>query len=86
MEEELNYEKVFNTLVDKTAEYLTKNNLKAMVLGISGGIDSTVVAAICHEVSERTKIPLIGRSLPIKNKSDEFDVSRLVGEAFCDAL
>lgn len=84
MKEELNYEKVFNTLVDKTAEYLTKNNLKAMVLGISGGIDSTVVAAICHEVSKKTGIPLIGRSLPIKNKNDEFDVSKLVGEAFCD--
>ena len=84
MKEELNYEKVFNTLVDKTAEYLTKNNLKAMVLGISGGIDSTVVATICHEVSKKTGIPLIGRSLPIKNKSDEFDVSKLVGEAFCD--
>ena len=66
MKEELNYEKVFNTLVDKTAEYLTKNNLKAMVLGISGGIDSTVVAAICHEVSKKTGIPLIGRSLPLR--------------------
>ena len=84
MKEELNYEKVFNTLVDKTAEYLTKNNLKAMVLGISGGIDSTVVAAICYEVSIRTGIPLIGRSLPIKNKEDEFSVSKLVGEAFCN--
>lgn len=80
---ELNYEHVFNVLVDKTAEYVTSNNLKAMVLGISGGIDSTVVAAICHEVSKKTDIPLIGRSLPIKNKSDEFDVSKLVGEAFC---
>lgn len=84
MKEELNYEKVFNTLVDKTAEYLTKNNLKAMVLGISGGIDSTVVAAICHEVSKKTGIPLIGRSLPIKNKSDEFATSVHVGEAFCN--
>lgn len=84
MKEKLNYEKVFNTLVDKTAEYLIKNNLKAMVLGISGGIDSTVVAAICHEVSIKTGIPLIGRSLPIKNKNDEFDVSKLVGETFCD--
>lgn len=84
MKGELNYEKIFNTLVDKTAEYLTKNNLKAMVLGISGGIDSTIVAAICHKVSKKTGIPLIGRSLPIKNKSDEFDVSKLVGEAFCD--
>lgn len=41
---ELNYEHVFNVLVDKTAEYVTSNNLKVMVLGISGGIDSTVVA------------------------------------------
>ena len=81
---ELNYEHVFNVLVDKTAEYVTSNNLKAMVLGISGGIDSTVVAVICHEVSKKTGIPLIGRSLPIKNKNDEFDVSKLVGEAFCD--
>lgn len=81
---ELNYEHVFDVLVDKTAEYVTSNNLKAMVLGISGGIDSTVVATICHEVSKKTDIPLIGRSLPIKNKEDEFSVSELVGEAFCD--
>lgn len=80
----LNYEHVFEVLVDRTSKYLLEHNLKAMVLGISGGIDSTVVAAICYEVSKRTGIPLIGRSLPIKNKQDEFDVSRLVGEAFCN--
>lgn len=80
----LDYSKVFEVLVKETANYVKVNNLKAMVLGISGGIDSTVVAAICHEVSKQTGIPLIGRSLPIKNKSDEFDVSKLVGEAFCD--
>lgn len=80
----LDHEKVFKVLVNETATYLEKHNLKAMVLGISGGIDSTVVAAICHEVSKKTGVPLIGRSLPIKNKSDEFDVSKLVGEAFCD--
>lgn len=80
----LNYEKVFKTLVRETKNYLHNNNLHAMVLGISGGIDSTVVAAICREVSNETGIPFIGRSLPIKNKSDEFDVSKLVGEAFCD--
>jgi NAD+ synthetase len=80
----LDYGKVFEVLVKETANYVKVNNLKAMVLGISGGIDSTVVAAICHEVSKQTGIPLIGRSLPIKNKSDEFDVSKLVGEAFCN--
>lgn len=81
---ELNYERIFNILVKETSNYITRNRLNAMVLGISGGIDSTVVAAICHEVSKQTGIPLIGRSLPIKNKSDEFDVSKLVGEAFCN--
>jgi NAD+ synthetase len=80
---ELNYERVFNVLVKETSNYITRNRLNAMVLGISGGIDSTVVAAICHEVSKQTGIPLVGRSLPIKNKEDEFDVSKLVGEAFC---
>lgn len=80
----INYEKVFNVLVEETKKYLLDNNLKAMILGISGGIDSTVTAAICHEVSKQTGIPLIGRSLPIKNKEDEFDTSKLVGEAFCD--
>lgn len=84
MKSELNYKKVFDTLVQETSDYVTGHNLKAMILGISGGIDSTVVAAICHEVSKQTDIPLIGRSLPIKNKNDEFDVSKLVGEAFCD--
>ena len=80
----LDYKKVFNVLVEETKKYLLDNNLKVMVLGISGGIDSTVVAAICHEVSKQTGIPLIGRSLPIKNKDDEFDVSELVGQVFCD--
>lgn len=84
MNSELNYEHVFEVLVDRTSKYLLEHSLKAMVLGISGGIDSTVVAAICYEVSKRTGISLIGRSLPIKNKRDEFNVSRLVGEAFCN--
>lgn len=81
---ELNYEKVFQVLVEETSNYIRSNRLRAMVLGVSGGIDSTVVAAICHEVSKLTNVPLIGRSLPIKNKKDEFDVSKLVGEVFCN--
>lgn len=85
MKEITDYGKVFETLVQKTQDYLVGNNLSAMVLGISGGIDSTVVAAICREVSDRTGIPLIGRSLPTKfNKEDEISVANLVGKAFCN--
>ena len=79
------YSKVFSTLVKRTEDYICSNNLKCMVLGISGGIDSTVVAAICHEVSRKTGVPLIGRSLPTKyNKEGEITTADLVGKAFCD--
>ena len=78
------YGAVFETLVTKTADYLIQNNIKAQILGISGGIDSTVCAAICHEVSKKTGIPLIGRSLPTKyNKKGETTTADLVGKAFC---
>lgn len=81
---ELNYKKVFETLVNETAKYVTDNNIKAMILGISGGIDSTVVAAVCYEVSILTGVPLIGRSLPTHfNKEDENNAADLVGKAFC---
>lgn len=84
MQEITDYGKVFETLIEKTAKYLVDNNIKAQILGISGGIDSTVVAAICHEVSERTNIPLIGRSLPTNNnKEGEVTTADLVGKAFC---
>lgn len=85
MSEITDYGKVFDILVAKTKEYLISNNLKAMILGISGGIDSTVCAAVCHEVSKQTGIPLIGRSLPTKfNKNEETSTAYLVGKAFCD--
>lgn len=84
MKEITDYGKVFETLVTKTADYLIQNNIKAQILGISGGIDSTVVAAICREVSDRTGIPLIGRSLPTtNNKTNEVSTADLVGKAFC---
>lgn len=78
------YGAVFETLVTKTADYLIQNNIKAQILGISGGIDSAVVAAICYEVSILTGIPLIGRSLPTHfNKESETITADLVGKAFC---
>lgn len=80
-----NYTKIYKTLIRKTQDYIVTNNIKAQILGISGGIDSTVCAAICHEVSKRTGIPLIGRSLPTKNnKFEEINTANLVGKAFCD--
>lgn len=84
MEDKKDYKLVFDNIVEDLRQYVIKNKLKSMVLGISGGIDSTVCAAICHEVSKKTGVPLIGRSLTIKNKDDETSTAKLVGEAFCN--
>ena len=80
-----NYSEILNKIIKETKDYIVNNNLKSMILGISGGIDSTVVAAICYEVSRQTGIPLIGRSLPTKfNKEEEVTIAKLVGNAFCN--
>lgn len=80
----MDYSLYFEDKVNSLINYLQSNNIKAMILGISGGIDSTVCAAICYEVSKRTGIPLIGRSLPTKyNKKGETITADLVGKAFC---
>ena len=76
---------IFENKIKELSNYLITNNIKTQILGISGGLDSTVCAAICHEVSKQTGIPLIGRSLPTKyNKKEETTVADLVGKAFCD--
>jgi NAD+ synthetase len=81
----LDYEKVFITMVTQTKQYLEDNNLFAMILGISGGLDSTVTAAICHEVENRNPdIKFIGINLPCtSNNQDENDSAEMCMKAFC---
>ena len=65
--------------------YINKNDLKCIVCGISGGIDSTVSAVIASNVCKKVGIPFIGRSLPCStNKKEETISANLVGKAFCD--
>lgn len=83
--EPIDYKKAFDTIVNVTSDYITKNGIKAMVLGLSGGLDSTVCAAICNKVSEKTGIPLYGISMPCSsNKGDEVSSASMAGEEFCN--
>jgi NAD+ synthetase len=85
--ESLNYKEVYNNIVNGTCKYLTDNKLKSMVLGISGGLDSSVTAAICKEVSQKTNIPLIGISMPCStNGTDEISSAILAGNEFCNSF
>ena len=79
--EPLDYEKVTINIVNGIKNYCSSNNINKLVLGISGGLDSSVVAALV----KLTGIHLIGVSMPSKsNEFDEHVSSLLIGEEFCD--
>ena len=81
----INYKEFTENSINYLVEYIKTNRLQSLVLGISGGIDSTVVAAIAHIACSKCKIPLIGRSLPAhSNDPEEINSATLVGNAFCD--
>ena len=85
--EPLDYKGIFESIVNVTSDYLTKNGIKAMVLGLSGGLDSTVCAAICKKVNEKTGITFIGISLPCStNKGDEISSASKAGLEFCNVF
>ena len=80
----MDFQRIYDNLVFGLSEYCKANNIKSMVLGISGGIDSTITAAIANAACSELKIPLIGVSLPSStNLDDETSAAKLVGEAFC---
>ena len=81
----MDYQKVFETMIQETQKYLEDHNLFAMILGISGGLDSTVTAAICHEVEKRNpELKFYGISLPCtSNSGEERDSATACMKAFC---
>lgn len=82
---EQNYERIIKNIQSELTNYIQDNNLKALVIGVSGGIDSALCCALAQPVCKSLNIPLIGRSLPISgNKSDEIERANKVGNVFCD--
>ena len=81
----MDYKKFTEKSINYLASYIEINKLQSLVLGISGGIDSTVVAALASVACKKTGAKLIGRSLPAHtNNPDEINTATLVGQAFCD--
>ena len=71
--------------VEALQNYIKENNLKSVVLGLSGGIDSTVSAAICYlATKDMPDVTFIGRSLPIKNAGDDTSIANRLGKVLCD--
>lgn len=80
----IDYKKFVENSRKWLSQYIKDNHLQSLVIGVSGGIDSTVSCAIASPVCYELNIPLIGRSLPChSNNPEEINSAQLVGEAFC---
>jgi NAD+ synthase len=78
------YTRVIAAIRRELAAYINSNNLKALIVGLSGGIDSALCAALAEPVCRELRIPLIGRSISIEtNSPEENERARIAGQLFC---
>lgn len=79
-----NYEEIIKAIRRELEDYVVKNKLKSLVLGISGGMDSCLCAALAKPVCDKLGIPLFGASLPSEsNENEEIDRAERTLAAFC---
>lgn len=60
-------------------DYLEKNGLNGLVVGLSGGIDSAVVAALCKKASPGNVLGII---MPCHSNPEDIKHAKLVAERF----
>jgi NAD+ synthetase len=83
----IDYKQVIRRIRIELKNYIIENKLKSLVLGISGGADSTLIALLASPVCDDLEIPLLGTSITIEsNKLDEQNRARLVGNMSCDSF
>jgi len=61
------YEEIFNALVLSTRDYVNKNGFQKVLIGLSGGIDSSLVAAVAVEALGAKNV--MGMSMPSQYSS-----------------
>lgn len=72
---------VIDLIRSKVRDYVKENNIKSLVMGVSGGLDSACVAALCQE--KYTGVPLIGISIPMSSTNAHKEQAQWVGENYC---
>ncbi len=78
------YKKPIENIRSELKEYVINNNIKSLVLGMSGGVDSTLCALLAKPVCDELHIPLIGVSLPsVSNNYSETERAYFIGNYFC---
>lgn len=78
------FEQPVSNIRKEFKDKLERDKLQAVVLGMSGGIDSLACAVLALPVCVELKIPLIAHSISIEsNKPEEISRARKNGTAFC---
>ncbi|PLX12252.1 MAG: NAD(+) synthase [Marinilabiliales bacterium] len=81
----INYKEAAYNIRKQLREYIESAKLQSLIIGLSGGIDSSLCAVLATPVVKSLGIPLLGRSITIEtNKPDEIDRGIKTGNAFCD--
>jgi len=81
-----NYKDIYDNIINGGISYLKAYpNVKTLILGISGGIDSALTAALAKTIADKIGIELLGYSLPtISNESNEIERAKDVGKVLCN--
>src|SRR5207247_7984761 len=70
-------EEVFGALVLGTRDYVRKNGFKRVVIGLSGGIDSSLVAAVAVEALGRENVAGVGMPSAFSSAGTRRDAQRV---------
>ena len=72
----LDYKKITSDIQNWISEYLNSANSKGVVLGLSGGIDSSVTASLCSNALGSKNV--IGLGLPCESISQDLKDAKLI--------
>lgn len=77
-------EEIIKNIQQQIENYLLRYNIKNLIIGVSGGLDSGVNCALLRPICDKLGISLIGRYIFIEsNKEEETQRANAIGQMFC---
>lgn len=77
-------ENIIKRIQEQVENYLVRYNIKSLIIGVSGGLDSGINCALLKPICDKLNIPLIGRYIHIEtNKEEEMQRANAIGKMFC---
>jgi len=77
-------QELINRIRETVKVYIIENKLKALIVGVSGGLDSAIICAILQE--KYTSVPLIGISIPLSSSNEHMEQAEWVGNKYCSVF